>query len=203
MRKVDPQSEIEKTEQEIAKLIEKLETLRKDSVPQPVKNYEFKTIAGKVSLLELFGDKDTLVAIHNMGQGCRFCTLWADGINGFLPHLEDKLSVVLFSKDDPETQRRFANSRGWRYRLASHGGKDYIVDQSTKDGEKNTPGIAVYTRKGKEIYKKNSSTFGPGDLFCSQWHILSLAGIGLEDWTPQYNYWQRPSKLDDGGQNLR
>jgi len=203
MRKVDPQSEIEKTEQEIATLVAKLETLRKDSVPQPVKNYEFKTLTGKVSLLELFGDKDILFVVHNMGQGCRYCTLWADGINGFLPHLEDKFSLVLVSKDDPETQRRFALSRGWRFRMASHGGKDYIIDQSVRPGEKNMPGLSVYTRKGEEIYRKNASAFGPGDLFCSHWHLLSLAGVGLEDWTAQYNYWQRPAKLDDGGQNVR
>ena len=28
------------------------------------------------------------------------------------------------------------------------------------------------------------------------------AGIGEADWTPQYIYWQRPEKMDDGGANL-
>jgi len=31
---------------------------------------------------------------------------------------------------------------------------------------------------------------------------LGLAGIGAAEWTPQYNYWSRPAKLDDGGENL-
>ena len=47
-----------------------------------------RTLAGETTLLDLFGDRDTLLAIHNMGQGCRYCTLWADGFNGLLPHLE-------------------------------------------------------------------------------------------------------------------
>jgi predicted dithiol-disulfide oxidoreductase (DUF899 family) len=203
MRKADGLNEIQQTELEIANLVQKLETLRKDTPPVPVKNYQFKDFTGAVSLLELFGDKDTLFVIHNMGQACRFCTLWADGINGFLPHLEDQFSVVLLSKDDPETQRRFANSRGWRYRLVSHGDADYMKEHSTTNNGNNSPGLVVYTRKGKEIFKKNSSAFGPGDLFCSLWHILSLAGIGNEEWTPQYNYWKRPSKLEDGGKNVR
>lgn len=196
-------NEIQKTEQQILELVQKLEKLRKDSVPVAVKNYALKDQTGDVTLLDLFGDKEKLFAIHNMGQGCRYCTLWADGLNGFLPHLEDSLSVVLLSKDAPELQRRFANSRGWRFRLASHGGGEYLKEQTVIPDGGNMPGIVCYQRKGDQIFRKNSSVFGPGDLFCSQWHILSLAGIGMEDWTPQYNYWQRPTKMDDGGQNVR
>ena len=85
----------------------------------------FDTLDGRTSMRALFGDKDRLLLIHNMGQGCRYCTLWADGFNGFLPHLESVMSVVLVSKDPPDVQRAFANSRGWRFRLASHGGGDY------------------------------------------------------------------------------
>ncbi len=61
-----------------------------------------------------------------MGQGCRYCTVWADGFIGFLPHLENAMSVVLLSKDPPELQRRFANERGWRFRLASHDGGENV-----------------------------------------------------------------------------
>jgi predicted dithiol-disulfide oxidoreductase (DUF899 family) len=196
-------NEIQKLEAQIMELTGKLERLRKDSVPTPVKNYPLKDLSGEITLLDLFAGKETLLAIHNMGQGCRYCTLWADGLNGFVPHLEDRLSLVLLSKDAPETQRQFANSRGWRFRLASHGGGDYIREQSVQQGEKNMPGVVCYVRKGDEIFRKNASVFGPGDLYCSQWHLISLAGIGTEDWTPQFNYWQRPAKLDDGGQNVR
>jgi predicted dithiol-disulfide oxidoreductase (DUF899 family) len=198
----NPKDEIQKTENEITKLTQKLEKLRKESPPQEVKNYSFQTLNGKASLLDLFHGKDKLFAIHNMGQGCRYCTLWADGFNGFLPHLEDKFAVALLSKDDPETQRRFANSRGWRFVMASHGGGEYIKEQSALAGQGNMPGIVCYERKGDKIYRKNSSVFGPGDQFCSHWHLLSLAGVGTEEWTAQFNYWKRPEKMDDGGGNL-
>ena len=196
------QNEIQRLEAEIMGLGEKLAQLRKDAKPTPVKNYMFATATGKASLLELFGDKDVLFAIHNMGQGCRYCTTWADGFNGFVSHLEDKFSLVLLSKDDPELQRRFANDRGWRFRMASHGGGEYMREQSVTGNEQNSPGIVVYTRKGSEIFRKNSSSFGPGDQFCSLWPLLSLAGFSGETWTPQYSYWKKPQSMDDGGKNV-
>jgi predicted dithiol-disulfide oxidoreductase (DUF899 family) len=195
--------EIQSTEKQISELITKLENLRRDSLPVPVKDYSFKNLEGEVRLSELFGDKDVLFMIHNMGQGCRYCTLWADGINAFLPHFEDQFAVVLVSKDDPNLRRQFANSRQWRFRLASHGGGEYIREQSIATGEGNMPGVVCYTRKGKEIYRKNTAQFGPGDLFCSMWHFLALAGINESSWTPQFNYWKSPKALDDGGKNIR
>lgn len=197
-----PQNEIQKLENEIFQLTQKLEKARRDSAPMLVKNYSFKDLEGSVNLLDLFAGRDVLFTIHNMGQACRYCTTWADGFNAFLPHLESQFSVVLFSKDTPSVQRRFANSRGWRFRMVSHEGTDYMRDQNVISGESNSPGIVCYIRKGEQILKKNSSVFGPGDQFCSIWNILSLAGFNSETWTPQYSYWQRPAKMDDGGQNL-
>lgn len=195
-------TEISDLEQEIFELTAKLNVLRKASPGTEVRNYSFRTLDGDATLLELFGDNDRLLAIHNMGQGCRYCTLWADGLNGFIPHLESVMSVVLVSKDTPEVQRNYANSRDWRFRLASHGGGDYIKEQTVMEGADNMPGAVLYERKGNTIYRKNACVFGPGDLYCSMWGLLSLAGVGDGDWTPQYNYWSRPEVLDDGGENV-
>ena len=195
-------ADIQATEQQIFELNQKLVALRKANPAIEVPNYTFRTQTGDTTLLELFGDLDRLLAIHNMGQGCRYCTLWADGFNGFLPHLESVMSVVLVSKDDPDSQRRFANARGWRFRLASHGGGSYITDLTCSEGSDNVPGAVLYEREGDRITRKNVCTFGPGDLYCSIWSLLGLAGLGEGEWTPQYSYWQRPDKLDDGGQNV-
>lgn len=187
-------NEIIDLEQQIAELIQKLNVLRKASTPEEIPNYTFATLNGETTLLDLFGDKDKLLMIHNMGQGCRYCTLWADGFNGLLTHLEAAMSVVLVSKDSPETQRRFANSRGWRFHMASHGGGDYIQEQTVIDGSTNGPGAVIYERDGNKVYRKNTCTFGPSDIYCSMWSLLGLAGLGEEDWTPQYTYWRRPEK---------
>lgn len=193
---------IQQLELEIQEQIAKLNALRREAPPAPVKNYRFQTLEGEASLLDLFAGREKLFAIHNMGQGCRYCTLWADGLNALLPHLESVFAVVLLSKDPPEAQRVFANARGWRFRMASHGGGEYIREQSVLPGEGNAPGIVAYARRGDQVVRLNGTPFGPGDLYCPMWHVLSLAGVGEGEWTPQYAYWKRPSKLDDGGQKI-
>ena len=189
-------------EQKIGELLAELNALRKMNMGTPVPNYIFSTLTGETTLRDLFGQKDKLLVIHNMGQACRYCTLWADGFNGLLMHLESVISVVLLSKDSPEIQRRFANSRDWRFQLASHGGGDYIREQSVHEGSDNFPGAVIYQRDGDRVLRKNSCVFGPGDIYCAQWSLLSLAGLSEGDWTPQYSYWQRPNKMEDGGANL-
>lgn len=193
---------VRELEMQIYEMSQQLHKLRQSTAPVQVGDYPFQTLDGTISLSEMFAGMDKLMVIHNMGQGCRYCTLWADGINPFLPHLESVMSVVLVSRDDPALQRRFANERGWRFRLASHGGGDYIREQTTEPEQGNAPGVVCYQRKDDAIYRLGGSSFGPGDQYCSMWPLLSLAGIGTENWTPQYNYWQRPQKMDDGGENL-
>jgi predicted dithiol-disulfide oxidoreductase (DUF899 family) len=196
------QDEIAELEMQIVKLIGELNELRKTNRGAEVPNYRFRNLEGEISLLNLFGTRNQLLLIHNMGQACRYCTLWADGFNGMLAHLESAISVVLVSKDSPETQRLFANSRGWKFRLASHGGEEYIREQSVMVDSDNYPGAVVYERDGDVIYRKNECVFGPGDIYCSMWSLLGLAGLGADNWTPQFTYWQRPETLEDGGKNL-
>ena len=188
-------AEIADLERQIFDLTAQLNALRKTNAGEAVRNYGFATADGETALLDMFGDKDKLLVIHNMGQGCRYCTLWGDGFNSFLPHLESVMSVVLVSKDAPVLQRQFANARGWRFRLASHGGGDYISEQTVMEGMDNMPGAVVYERDGDIITRKNACVFGPGDTYCSMWSLLGLAGLGEADWTPQYSYWRRPAKL--------
>ena len=197
-------AEIQALEEQIGKLTTQLKDLQIANAAEStaVPNYTFENEFGIVTLRDLFGDKDTLFVIHNMGDGCRYCTIWADGINGFLPHLETAMSVVLVSKNDPNRQRRFANSRGWRFNMASHQNCAYGKDHTTMGEYGNMPGAAVYVRQGDQILKKNSCLFGPGDVYCAMWHFFALAGIKEDNWTPQFRYWSRPEKMEDGGQGV-
>ena len=189
-------------EQQIYELTQRLTALRRDHIGDAVPDYPFATDHGATTLGELFGGQETLLVIHNMGQGCRYCTLWADELNGILPHLESAMAVVLVSRDAPDVQRRFAASRGWRFRLASHGGGAYIQEQTVQSGAGNMPGAVVYVREGETIRRKSSAVFGPGDLYSAHWNYLALAGLSDATWTPQFNYWQRPAELDDGGRDV-
>lgn len=199
------ESEIQALEKQLGELSVKLTKLRKEAAPVEVPDYTFQTPAGPVTLSALFAGKDILFAIHNMGQACRYCTLWADGLNGLVPHLEDRFALVLLSKDTPEVQQRFARSRGWHFRMASHGDGPYATEQTVRAGSPGMPGIACYQRRGSKIVRRNAAEFGPGDEFCAMWPILSLAGLGEDEWTPQYSYWKKPDPkaMEDGGQDLR
>ena len=193
---------IEELERQIFELTEQINAKRRTAKSREAPDYKLQTLSGEVRLSELFAGHDKLLAIHNMGQRCRYCTLWADGINGFLPHLESTMAVALLSKDSPEVQRRFANSRGWRFRLASHLGGEYIREQTAMEGQDNMPGAVLYEKKDGKILRKNAAVFGPGDMFCSAWNFLAMAGLGGDTWTPQFSYWQMPASLEDGGANV-
>lgn len=195
-------TEVEKLEYEIMEKTQELTALRRKEADVEVPDYTFQTLSGDTSLSDLFASRDRLLVIHNMGQGCRYCTLWADGINGIIDHLENAMAVAMVSKDPPETQRCMALNRGWKFRLASHDGGSYMVEQCGLSGHVNFPGAAVYERKKNKIVRRGRTSFGPGDLFSPMWHFLSLAGIGTSQWTPQFQYWKRPEKLDDGGENI-
>ena len=196
-------TEAEKLEFEIFEKTQQLAQLRRKEAKIDVADYRFRTDSGETTLSALFGERQRLLVIHNMGQGCRYCTLWADGINGVLDHLEDAMAVVLVSKDPPDVQRRMARDRGWRMRMASHGGGRYMAEQCAMGEHANYPGAAVYARDGNKIMRCGRAVFGPGDLYCAAWHFLALAGLGEADWTPQFHYWRRPQQLDDGGADVR
>src|SRR4051812_40588375 len=96
-----PQTPIEALENEIAEKMKELAALRRAETPKPISDYELIAWDGKrVKLSELFGGKDELILVHNMGKGCSYCTLWADSFIGITKHLEDRAAFVLTSPDD-------------------------------------------------------------------------------------------------------
>ncbi|MEM6662448.1 MAG: DUF899 family protein [Pseudomonadota bacterium] len=194
-------SAIEDLEREIFEKAARLAAMRRAAEAPTIPDYTFTTLDGTTTLSALFTGRDRLLVIHNMGQACRYCTLWADGLNGVLQHLEDAMAVALVSKDPPAVQRQMALDRGWRFRLASHGGGAYMTEQCTMGEWEDIPGASIYERDGDTIRRRGRATFGPGDLYSPVWHLLSLAGLGPDAWTAQFHYWQSPKELEDGGAN--
>src|SRR6516225_2193063 len=114
---------------QIRELRQKMRGVQAVVEPEPVKDYTFRRADGRsVRLFELFGDKADLFVIHNMGQSCPYCTLWADGFNGAYAHLSNRASFVVSSPDAPEKQRVFAQSRGWRFPMVSIAGTTFAQD---------------------------------------------------------------------------
>jgi predicted dithiol-disulfide oxidoreductase (DUF899 family) len=156
--------------------------------PEPVADYVFAGKDGPVRLSELFGDKDDLILIHNMGRACASCTLWADGFNGLYDHLADRAAFVVSSPDSPEAQQAFAASRGWRFPMVSHAGTNFARDMGYLRDDGWWPGISVFRRDGPDILRVADAELGPGDDFCSLWHLFDLMPRGPAGWEPRFSY---------------
>src|SRR5437867_12015991 len=111
MRYAQATRQLGRYRERIAALRRKMRGVQKRIEPQPVDDYTFSTVKGPTRLSRLFGAKRDLVVIHNMGAGCPYCTLWADGYSGLYDHIASRAAFVIASPDPPEIQRRFARSR--------------------------------------------------------------------------------------------
>ena len=173
---------------EIAAIREKMRAVQAAIEPEEVRDYELATPQGEVRLSELFGDKDTLFVIHNMGTGCASCTLWADGFNGVYPHLRDRAAFVVASPDPPERQRSFAAERGWKFPMVSCHGTTFAEDMGYRENGRALPGVSVLKRKDGRIVRVADTGFSPGDDFCTVWHLLDLLPEGAAGWRPKHRY---------------
>ena len=174
---------------EIAALRDKMRDLQATVEPEEVDDYVLTGADGRVKLSALFGDKDTLIAIHNMGKTCPACTMWADGYNGVVPHLESRAAFVVTSPDDPATQAAFAASRGWRFRMVSHQGTDFAADlgyRSERDGW--LPGVSVFRKEGGRILRVSDQRLHPGDDLCAVWHFFDMIPEGPAGWRAKFSY---------------
>lgn len=173
---------------QIAELRQKVRALQSSMEPQAVEDYNFQTPDGPVTLSDLFGDKDTLFVIHNMGTGCSYCTLWADGFNGVADHLQNRAAFVVSSPDSPGTQATFKASRNWTFRMVSDQGTSFAEDMGYKGEQGYMPGVSVFKKKDGAIVRVSDTSFGPGDDYCAVWHLFDMIPEGADGWQPQYKY---------------
>jgi len=180
--------EIQQLEQELIEKHEKLTELKRELPAQEIQDYTLQSQKGPVKLSELFNGKPDLIVIHNMGRACTYCTLWADGFNGVSGHLENRAGFLVVSPDPLDVQREFAQSRGWKFRMASGQGSTFIEDMGFKSEKGWMPGVSTFYRDKGKIMRVATAPFGPGDPFCAVWHLLTLLKDGAGDWHPKYTY---------------
>jgi predicted dithiol-disulfide oxidoreductase (DUF899 family) len=183
--------EIGKLQEEIVKSRKKINELRKKVSPENIKDYEFKDPKGRtVKLSEMFGDKDELIVIHNMGKSCPYCTLWADGFNGFYKHFENRAGFALTSPDSHEVLKDFSEGRTWKFKVYSTKENSFKKDLGFyTEEEKNIPGASTFLKDEKgNIFHYSSDRFGPGDDYCSIWHFFDMLPKGQNNWHPKFTY---------------
>ena len=153
-------------------------------------------------LSELLGPERPLVLMHFMFGGaqqdpCPMCTMWADGYDGVVPHLEQHVDFGVVVAGGLARIREHARSRGWRnVRLLSCEGstmkRDLVME--TPDGAQ-LPGVSVFARRHGELrhFYTGSAMMADGhfrgmDLLSPVWHFLDLLPEGRPDWMPSLDY---------------
>lgn len=181
--------EIEALQKELEAAKQRLTEARRRRPKEPVPDYTFLAQDGSpVRLSELFGDKDDLLLIHNMGTGCPACTMWADGFNGLSPHLMGRTAFVVCSPDRPEVQRRFAERRNWRFRMVSAHENTFFQDMGFW-GNGPWPGVSSFHREPDgAVVRVAKEFFDDGDNFCAVWPLFDLLQDGVGDWQPKFDY---------------
>ncbi len=185
--------EICKLEKQLSDVQSKLTELHQKKTPEEVTNYEFDGISGKTNLLELFGDKEELIVIHNMGPSCPYCTLWADGFNGFSDHFQSRAAFALTAPTDFKSLSTFADKRGWRFPYYSTITTKFQEDMGVCKKDDNNeasmwPAVSTFFKKDNKIFRQTSAGFGPGDLYCSIWHFFNLLPKSEKGWNPKFSY---------------
>lgn len=156
-----------------------------------VKDYLLHTWNGQMKLSEAFGQHEEMILIHNMGKACRYCTLWADGINGQLEHFESRAALAVLSPDPTDIQKEFAMTRNWNFTMLSGAGSRIISELGFRDpsSKRALPGISILVKKEGKLFRKTRAGFGPGDLYCHLWHYFALLpSASTAEWSPQFMY---------------
>jgi len=156
---------------------------------EQVNDYELVNSEGqKTKLSQLFGSKKDLILVHNMGNSCAYCTMWADGFNGLLPHLEDRTSFVLSSPDEPSVQKKFSDSRGWKFKMVSTKGTSLAKDMGFEQDGMPQPGVSVFYKEDDRIIRVGRGNFGPGDKYCPTFPLFDLLKDGTNNWQAKFKY---------------
>jgi predicted dithiol-disulfide oxidoreductase (DUF899 family) len=157
-----------------------------------------------VRLSELFERPDqTLVLMHFMygkkqAKPCPMCTLWADGYDGIVPHLRQRVSFAVLVAGDPGAFAEYARSRAWRnLRIVGAAGSDLKqrLGFEQPDGAQ-WPGASVFRKHADgtlvHTYSVNAD-LAPGqlrgmDLLSPFWSFLDLTPEGRGDFMPKRSY---------------
>ena len=177
---------IEQLENQIIDLMKELKAERRSAPSEVFQDYALQNAAGETSLRELFGNRDELLVIHNMGQVCEYCTLWAEGFNGMIDQFLSRSAFVVISPDSPAEQAALAKQRGWKFPMAQDATREFTTAAgfwTEADGW--WPGASGFRKEGDVIVRTGKTTFFPNDQFCSIWPLMDLIG-GPKGWEPSF-----------------
>ena len=170
------------------------------------KNYAFDSEGGKVTLADLFGERNQLMVYHLMYApewdiSCKSCAFWADNFNGIVPHLaQHGVAFAAISRAPLAKLQKQAREFGWSFPWVSSlddFNYDYNVSFSPEalardeayynyGTEKvrgtDRPGISAFFKDDDGTVYHTYSTYARGvDIFNAAYHYLDAAPLGRNE----------------------
>jgi len=158
-----------------------------------------------VRLSELFTAPDRALVVQHVMYGklqstpCPMCTMWVDGLNAAVRHVQQNADYVVAAAADPPALRAHARARGWdSVRLLSCGDNSFQYDFGAEDeaGSQDSS-ISVFTLdpggSPRHFYtchpQMSDDVFERGiDLLSPVWHLLDLTPTGRGEWYAELEY---------------
>ena len=192
---------------ELRRHIERVAEMRRALPPggEVTRAYEFSGESGKVTLPELFGNKQTLVVYSYMfgpqrEKPCPMCTSFMSTWEAKLPDVEQRIAFAFVARSPIERLVEAKKARGWtRHKIYSDMSGDYTRDYvSATDAD--MPGYSVFTRRDGVIRHFWSGEMGQAMADPGQdprgapdidplWTLLDTTPEGRgKDWYPKLGY---------------
>ena len=201
-------AELSEAEMALRDQSERVAALRRALPGTPIDDQRFEEIRDgvrtPVKLSELFERPgDTLVLMHFMygkkqEKPCPMCTLWADGYDGIVPQLRQRVSFAVLVAGDAGAFAEYARSRGWRnLRIVSAAASNLKLRLGFEQADgSQEPGVSVFRHgpDGGLVHTYSvSAIFGPGqfrgmDLLSPFWNFLDLTPEGRGEFVPKRSY---------------
>jgi predicted dithiol-disulfide oxidoreductase (DUF899 family) len=158
-----------------------------------------------VRLSELFSAPGRALVVYHAMYGkrqttpCPMCTMWVDGFNGVVPHLQQNVDFVVASAADPAALRAHARDRGWdNVRLLSCGDNTFQYDLAAEDqdgAQDSTVSVFVLDAEGRQRHFYSCHPHMADDiqqrgidLLSPVWHVLDLTPQGRGEWFASLDY---------------
>jgi predicted dithiol-disulfide oxidoreductase (DUF899 family) len=209
-------NELLEAELELRQRLEEVASLRRKLPPggKIKEDYLFEEISSgsgsemikQTKLSGLFAPgKDSLILYSFMydpaeEEACPMCTCFLDGLDGYVPHITQRVNLAIAAKSPIGRIREWATQRGWEHlRLLSSGKNSYNADYFAETAEgQQMPACNVFNRTATGIYHFYSTEmlYVPVDghprhvdLLWPIWNFFDLTPEGRgTDWMPQLRY---------------
>jgi predicted dithiol-disulfide oxidoreductase (DUF899 family) len=175
------------------------------------RSYSFNSENGKKSLVDLFGDKETLVVYSFMfgpkrARPCPMCTAMISSWDGAAQNVIQRVALAVTARSPIERILDFQKERNWRnLPLYSDSEGDFTSDYVSAEDE-DVPALTVFTRRdgtirhfwsaemSMEMADPGQDPRGAPDLD-PLWAIFDCTPGGRgSDWYPKLEYSRGPGK---------